>query len=38
MEGNICWQIASSHASSLTMFLEPDFLSERDRTWFSLEE
>ena len=37
VEGNICWQIASTDAGSLVMFLEPDSIrSDGERTWFSL--
>ena len=38
IEGNECWQIASSDVDSLLMILEPDFLSdEGTRVWFSLQ-
>ena len=38
IEGNECWQIASDDADSLMMFLEPEFLSDSPRVWFSLTE
>ena len=39
IEGNVCWQIASTDADSLMMFLEPEssFLGG-ERAWFSLKE
>ena len=38
IEGNECWQIASSDVDSLLMILEPDFLSDDGtRVWFSLQ-
>ena len=38
IEGNECWQIASSDVDSLLMILEPDSLSdEGTRVWFSLQ-
>ena len=36
LDGNECWQIASSDTDSLVMILEPDFLSDAERAWFSL--
>ena len=38
VEGSVCWQIASDDAQSLVMFLEPGFLSDGERVWFSLNE
>ena len=38
IEGYECWQIASDDAESLMMFLEPAFLSDSPRVWFSLVE
>ena len=39
VEGNECWQIASSDADSLMMFVEPEgFSSGGSRAWFSLKE
>ena len=36
IEGNECWQIASTDADSLLVFLEPEGWSDEKRTWFSL--
>ncbi len=36
IEGNVCWQIASTDADSLVMFLDPEGWSNENRTWFSL--
>ena len=37
-EGNVCWEIASTDAASLVMFLEPDsFFGGGPRNWFSLD-
>ena len=36
VEGNQCWQIASTDADSLLVFLEPEGWSDEKRTWFSL--
>ena len=39
IEGNECWEIASTDADSLLMILEREFLStEGSRAWFSLQE
>ena len=35
-EGNECWQIASTDADSLVIFLEPEGRSSDKRIWFSL--
>lgn len=38
VEGAVCWQIASSDADSLMMFLDEHFLSfAGERVWFSLD-
>ncbi len=37
IEGSECWEVASSDVDSLVMLLEPDFLSEGKRVWFSLK-
>ena len=36
VEGSECWQIVSGDADSLMMLLEPVFLSDSPRVWFSL--
>ena len=37
IEGAECWQIASADADSLAMLVEPGFLSDGERVWFSLD-
>ena len=37
IEGTECWQIASADADSLAMLVEPGFLSDGERVWFSLD-
>ena len=36
IEGNECWEIASSDADSLVLIVEPDSSWEGTRYWFSL--
>ena len=36
VEGNVCWEVASSDADSLVLFVEPDSSWTGTRFWFSL--
>ena len=38
IEGAECWEIPSADADSLVMLLEPAFLTEGKRVWFSLKD
>ena len=38
IEGAECWEIASADADSLVMILNPEFLSDGKRVWFSLQD
>ena len=38
VQGNVCWEIASSDADSLVMILDADSYGNDDRAWFALRE
>ena len=36
VEGNVCWQVASSDVESLVMFIEPDSILSEQRVWMTI--